>query len=831
MGLVRNTSIPVLLVLLCCFCLESDSAADTITSFEPIKDSDYIISNGNAFKLGFFSPVNSTNRYLGIWYNKKSDLPAQWVANRDKPLKDSSGVLTISADGNLVILNGQKEILWSSNVTNSVVNSSAQLLDSGNLVLRENTTGTIIWESVQHPTDTLLEKVKYSSNERTGEKLLLTSWKSPSDPSFGNFSSGIQHRSFFQIFIWKDGSPLWRSGPWNNRIFIGIPRDNSVFNGGFSLLVDNQDGTISLSFSYATEYMIQFVLTTEGNMVERYWDNEKDDWGIVWNALNSECDHYGTCGAFGSCTSWTSPICSCLPGFEPKNTEEWNRGNWTSGCSRRTPLQCERVNTTGGEASKMDGFLKLKMIKVPDLADSSPALEDNCRQQCLKNCSCIAYAYDIGTGCMSWTRNLIDIQKLSSGGVDLYIHVAYSELDKVGDTKKIVAITVIIGTFFISICTYFLWRWMTKQKARKTKAKEILLFNQGEARQKYHNDNLNQVRVQELPLFNLEKLASATNNFHLSNKLGQGGFGPVYRGELSNGQEIAVKRLSKASGQGLQEFMNEVIVISKLQHRNLVRLLGCCVEGDEKMLIYEYMLNKSLDAFLFDPNKEKLLDWKKRFNIIEGIGRGLLYLHRDSRLRIIHRDLKASNILLDKELNPKISDFGLARIFGGNEDQANTNRVVGTYGYMSPEYAMEGRFSEKSDVFSFGVLLLEIISGRRNTSFHHDEQCMSLLGFAWKLWNVDNIVALIDPMISEPCFEMEILRCIHVGLLCVQDFVKERPTISVVISMLKSEIVDLPHPKQPAFIEREIALYTESSQSSQSKCSINNVTVTVVAGR
>ena len=256
----------------------------------------------------------------------------------------------------------------------------------------------------------------------------LTSWKSPFDPSFGNFSSSVQHRSFFQVFIWKDGSPLWRSGPWNTRIFIGTPTYNSVFNNEFSLFVDNQDGTVSLSFSYAADNLFQYVLTTEGNMVERYWDNEKDDWRIVWNALNSECDHYGTCGAFGSCTSWTSPICSCLPGFEPKNTEEWNRGNWTSGCSRRTPLQCERVNTTGGEASKMDGFLKLKMMKVPDLADSSPALEDNCRQQCLKNCSCIAYAYDIGTGCMSWTRNLIDIQKFSNGGVDLYIRVAYSEL-------------------------------------------------------------------------------------------------------------------------------------------------------------------------------------------------------------------------------------------------------------------------------------------------------------------------------------------------------------------------------------------------------------------
>ncbi|XP_059436917.1 G-type lectin S-receptor-like serine/threonine-protein kinase At1g11330 [Corylus avellana] len=338
-----------------------------------------------------------------------------------------------------------------------------------------------------------------------------------------------------------------------------------------------------------------------------------------------------------------------------------------------------------------------------------------------------------------------------------------------------------------------------------------------------------QVKLQELPLFNLHELASAAKNFHQSNNLGQGGFGPVHKGKLTNGQEIAVKRLSRTSGQGIEEFMNEVVVISKLQHRNLVRLLGCCVEGEEKILVYEYMSNKSLDAFLFV--KPKLLDWRRCFNIMVGIGRGLLYLHRDSRLIIIHRDLKASNILLDEELNSKISDFGMARIFGGNKDQANTTRVVGTYGYMSPEYAMEGRFSEKSDVFSFGVLLLEMVSGRRNSSFYDDEQDMSLLGFAWKMWNANNIVALKDPMIREPCFEMEILRCIHVGLLCVQEFAEDRSSVSIVIFMLKSETLDLPQPKQPAFIERRIALDAGSSQHSLSKCSVNNVIVTMVQGR
>ncbi|GMY37170.1 G-type lectin S-receptor-like serine/threonine-protein kinase At1g11330 [Fagus crenata] len=815
MGLFRNTSMSVLLVLLCCFCLESGSAIDTITSSQTIKDKDYIISNGSAFKLGFFTPVNSTNRYLGIWYNKISKFTVVWVANREKPLNGSSGVLTVSDDGNLVVLDGQKEI-WSSNVTKSVVNSSAQLSDLGNLVLRENTTGDIIWESFQVPSDTFLPQMKISTNVKTGKKVQFTSWKSPSDPSIGSFSHGIQAQSLPQAFIWKEGSPYWRSGPWNKRKFIGIPYMDSVFLDGFSLVSD-EEGSFYFTFSFVTKNFTHFSLNNQGNMTLSFWDEGKEDWNVMWSSLQTVCDIYGKCGAFGfgSCNSQSSIICSCLRGFEPKNTEEWNSGNWTSGCVRRTPLQCERVNSSS-DAGKMDGFLKLNMMKVPDLADSSSARDlHECSQQCLESCSCIAYAYESGIGCMSWNRSLIDAQKFSISGSDLYIRVAYSEL----------------GTILISFCTYLLWRWMAKHKA-----KGIILLNSREARQKLPNDNLlgdnlNQVKVQELPLFNFEKLAIATNNFDISNKLGQGGFGPVYRGKLSDGQEIAVKRLSRTSGQGLEEFMNEVVVISKLQHRNLVRILGCCVEGGEKMLIYEYMPNKSLDTFLFVPPKENLLDWRSRFNIIEGIGRGLLYLHRDSRLRIIHRDLKASNILLDKELNPKISDFGMARIFGSNEDQANTNRVVGTYGYMSPEYAMQGQFSEKSDVFSFGVLLLEILSGRRNNSFFHDEQSLGLLGFAWKLWNADNIVALVDPMVFKPCFEEEILRCIHVGLLCVQEFSKDRPTVSVVISMLKSEIADLPRPKQPAFIERLTASDSESAQRSQGICSVNNVTVTMVQGR
>ncbi|CAK9153292.1 unnamed protein product [Ilex paraguariensis] len=330
----------------------------------------------------------------------------------------------------------------------------------------------------------------------------------------------------------------------------------------------------------------------------------------------------------------------------------------------------------------------------------------------------------------------------------------------------------------------------------------------------------------ELPLFSFASVSKATDSFSECNKLGEGGFGPVYKGISLGGLEVAVKRLSKRSGQGLEEFRNEITLIAKLQHRNLVRLLGCCIKEDENLLIYEYMPNKSLDFFLFDPNKKEMLDWGTRIRIIEGIAQGLLYLHQYSRLRIIHRDMKASNILLDGEMNPKISDFGMARIFGGNEVQANTKRIVGTYGYMAPEYALEGLFSVKSDVFSFGVLLLEILSGKKNTGFYNTDS-LNLLGFAWELWNTDRALELKDPSMGDSS-SSTLLRYINIGLLCVQENRNDRPTMSNVVSMISNELSPLPRPKHPAFsTSRNTARNTDSSQN----CSVNGLTVSMLEPR
>ncbi|RDX85763.1 Cysteine-rich receptor-like protein kinase 26, partial [Mucuna pruriens] len=266
--------------------------------------------------------------------------------------------------------------------------------------------------------------------------------------------------------------------------------------------------------------------------------------------------------------------------------------------------------------------------------------------------------------------------------------------------------------------------------------------------------------------FDFQTIIDATNNFADANKLGQGGFGPVYKGTLPNGEEVAIKRLSRGSGQGDIEFKNELLLGAKLQHRNLVRLLGFCLETGERIIVYEFLPHKSLDSFIFDPVKRLYLDWESRYKIIGGIAKGILYLHEDSRLCIIHRDIKASNVLLDEKMNPKISDFGMAKLFVIDQTLEKTNRVVGTQGYMAPEYVKYGHFSRKSD--------------------------------AWRNWREGNALNIVDRTLHNNSRD-EIMRCIHIGLLCVEENLANRPTMATVVIMLNSYSLALPVPSQPAY--------------------------------
>ncbi|XP_010529582.1 PREDICTED: cysteine-rich receptor-like protein kinase 11 isoform X2 [Tarenaya hassleriana] len=335
--------------------------------------------------------------------------------------------------------------------------------------------------------------------------------------------------------------------------------------------------------------------------------------------------------------------------------------------------------------------------------------------------------------------------------------------------------------------------------------------------------------------FDFKTIEDATNQFSLRNRLGQGGFGEVYKGTLPNGTEVAVKRLSKMSGQGAREFKTEVLLVAKLQHRNLVRLLGFCLEGEEKILVYEFVPNKSLDYLLFDTTKQEKLNWTTRYEIIVGIARGILYLHQDSRLTVIHRDLKTSNILLDAAMNPKIADFGTARIVGIDQTPAKTNRIVGTYGYMSPEYAMHGQFSTKSDVYSFGVLVLEIISGKMNSSFYEEDGSVgNLVTHAWRLWRSESPLELVDPVIGENYQGDDVTRCIHIALLCAQENPADRPVLSRIVLMLTSNSITLLVPRQPGFFlqsSRDREAVAAASADRSVPCSVDDASITVLVPR
>ncbi|XP_057987868.1 G-type lectin S-receptor-like serine/threonine-protein kinase At1g11410 isoform X4 [Hevea brasiliensis] len=747
------------------------SSRDTITINQTLHDGDFLISRENNFALGFFSTGSSSFRYLGIWYHKVREQTVVWVANRDDPIYGSSGVLSIDLYGNLVLhgYHNQKAPVWTTNVSVEVTDYCvAQLLDTGNLILVRDKSKSTVWESFDHPTDTMLPGMKLGLNRRTGMGRFPVSWRSADDPGTGNFSLQINPKGSPQVFIYWGIKYIWRSIAWPLKSYADI--SNVSF-------VNNQNETYVVYSVSDASVILRVILDYSGLLKKLIWHEKDGKWNEFWSVPKSPCDPYGHCGTYGICDpEFLSRRfeCDCLPGYEPKSPRDWHILKDASGGCVRKRLESTSLCGHG------EGFVKVANVKVPDTSAavwvSTNMSPRDCEKNCRRNCSCSAYAsIDIAgkeTGCLTWYGKLMDTVQNREEGYDIYVRVDAVELVRNKWSK----------------------RWL--DTIGNAYYKETSVENQVEA-----------------------------------NKLGQGGFGAVYKGKLSNGKEVAVKRLLKDSGQGIDEFKNEVLLIAKLQHQNLVKLIGCCIQGEEPMLVYEYMPNKSLDSFLFNETGRSILDWRKRFDIIVGIARGILYIHQDSRLRIIHRDLKTSNILLDEEMNPKISDFGLARIFEGDQTHEKTNRIVGTFGYMSPEYVVFGKFSTKSDVFSFGIILLEIVAGKKNNSFCQEDSYPSMIGKIWHLWREERAWEIVDSLLKHSCSPDEVLRCIQVGLLCVQEDVMERPTMSAIVLMLNSEI-SLPSPKQPAFTFRKSSIISSSSlKPKEGFCSVDEETITEVVCR
>ncbi|KAJ7968790.1 putative Kinase [Quillaja saponaria] len=354
-----------------------------------------------------------------------------------------------------------------------------------------------------------------------------------------------------------------------------------------------------------------------------------------------------------------------------------------------------------------------------------------------------------------------------------------SAFSVVSDTKRCSnggdkgTVSIIIGVVVGAVCIVILilgilwWKGCFKRKLERKDVKELEL---------------------QTGIFTLKQIRAATDDFHPSNKIGEGGFGPVYKGQLPDGTVIAVKQLSSKSRQGNREFLNEIGMISCLQHPNLVKLHVCCIEGDELLLVYEYLENNSLARALFGPEQKQLnLDWPTRLRICIGIARGLAFLHEESRLKVVHRDIKATNVLLDGDLNPKISDFGLAKL--DEEDKTHiSTRVAGTIGYMAPEYALWGHLTYKADVYSFGVVTLEIVSGKNNSSYVPVNDCLCLLDWACHLQQTRNFMELIDERLTSEVNNAEAERMVKVACLCTNASPSLRPTMSEVVNMLEGRI-------------------------------------------
>ncbi|KAK4572621.1 hypothetical protein RGQ29_030867 [Quercus rubra] len=631
---------------------------DTITPDKPIKDGETLVSNQKTFALGFFSPGNSNCRYVGIWYYQITEQTVVWVANRDNPLNDSSGILSINSQGNLVLHTQNQTLpIWSTNIasissTNYSI-SMAQLLDVGNLVLVQQHNQRVLWQSFDYPTNIFLPFMKVGLDRQTGLSRYLTSWESKDDPK----TDGIT-------------------------IMYGITEPD-VYS------------------------RIMYVLGESGTFGRYTWGDGK--WVKFWFDPQESCDIYLNCGPNSYCDPYKGDEfdCTCLPGFKPKSPLDWSIRDGSSGCVRK-----QRVST----CKSGEGFIKLASVKVPDTSiahvDMSLSLKQ-CEQECLRNCSCTAYTSadesEEGIGCLTWHGDLVDIRTFTNEGQDLYIRVDSIVLaqyaKKNGLARKtrmlaILGIPVAVMVLFVGSIVYWLVMKKKRGKRQSTDSYESSAYSLPNLEDFTSRRDLDGTRRDSnFPVFDLKNIIAATDNFSVANLLGKGGFGSVYKGLLQNGMEIAVKRLSKNSRQGIEQFKNEVVLIAKLQHRNLVRILGCCVQGEEKMLIYEYLPNNSLDSYIFD-----LGPWK------------------------------------------------------------------------------EGKAME-----------------------------------------------IVDPSLGETYPTDEVSRCIHIGLLCVQEHATDRPTMSTVVFMLSND-TPLPSPKQPAFIFKSTC-NTKDQTTIEGANSINEITITKIDGR
>ncbi|KAJ9694809.1 hypothetical protein PVL29_010335 [Vitis rotundifolia] len=746
---------------------------------------DYITSPDKSFTCGFYG-MGENAYWFSIWFTNSKERTVVWMANRNRPVNGRGSRISLQRDGTMMLRDADGLTVWETNTTSTDVDR-AELLDTGNLVLKDPR-GKILWQSFDFPTDTLLPN-----------QIFTTSTKLISILRRGDFSSG-----YFNLLFDNDNVlRMMYDGPEISRLYWPNP-DLDVFGNGRTNFNSSRTAVLDEMGRFLSSDKLSFNASDMGFGVKRRLTMDYDGnlrlyslnhstglWVISWKALSQQCKVHGLCGRNGICIYTPEPKCSCPPGYEVSDPSDWSKG-----CKSKFNQSCSQTQ-------------QFKFVELPqtdyygfDLNYSKSVSMEACRKICLDDCLCQGFGYRLtGEGNCYAKSTLFNGYKSPNFPGSLYLKLpvdvetsaptVLNGSDLICGSKEVEVVHS--SSVYDTVSKKIRWVYLYSF-ASAIGAIEVLFIVSGWwFLFRVHNvpssaeDGYGPISS-PFRRFSYTELKKATNNFKV--ELGRGGFGAVYKGVLEDERAVAVKKLGDAT-QGEGEFWAEVSTIGKIYHMNLVRMWGFCSEGRHRLVVYEHVENLSLDKHLFSTS---CLGWKERFNVAVGTARGLAYLHHECLEWVIHCDVKPENILLDNGFEPKIADFGLAKLSQrGGPGSGEFSRIRGTKGYMAPEWAMNLPITAKVDVYSYGVVVLEMVRGIRLSKWvgeDGEEQEAELTRFVRVVkrkieYGEDNWVEdTVDPRLKGKFSRQQAAMLVEIGISCVEEDRSKRPTMATVVQVL-----------------------------------------------
>ncbi|XVF55187.1 hypothetical protein PTKIN_Ptkin06aG0016700 [Pterospermum kingtungense] len=751
------------------------------SSLDVENESDYLVSPTGTFTGGYYKV--GTNAYcFSIWFTNSVDKTVVWMASRDKPVNGKQSKLTLYETGNLVLLDADGSIVWSTE-TSSNVAAELRLLETGNLVLVDRAEN-VIWESFDFPTDTLLATQHLSKNTT------LVSMRSK-----GTYLSGFYNLKFDDnnVLDLVYNGPMLSSVYWPDSVLTIFRNGRNPYNSS-RIAVLNGIGSFRSSDSFmfdASDYGVgvkrRLTLDYDGIMRLYSLDESTGSWKLSWRpSYLDACMVQGLCGDNGICRYNPLPTCICPSGFKRNDPSDWSKG-----CSPLFNLTCDPSELDFVELRKTDYY-------GYDLESYGAGIAlETCRDRCLKDCKCQGFGYALDGQGQCYPKNALrNGYRTPRTRIIMYIKVPKRMVNSLvepgmvttnvlncsteqlvvghnsfqggkssrnGYMKYLIAFAASVAGIEM-ICIGLGWWYVLRNRAEDAVNAGYIALALGFKR------------------FTYLELKRATKNFKV--EIGKGGFGTVYKGVLEDERVVAVKRLEGVL-QGDAQFWAEVSIIGKINQRNLVKLWGFCAENKHKILVYEYVDNGSLDKMLF-LDSPMVLEWDQRYNIAVGTAKGLSYLHEECLEWVLHCDVKPQNILIDSQFEPKVADFGMSMLFKDGNDKG-FSKVRGTRGYLAPEWMMNQKIDAKADVYSYGIVLLELLTGKSASAASQDKECSDFVELVTENIREEELEKIIDPKLEGKYNKEQLKRMVEVAMLCIKDDRSTRPAMSKVVELLTGD--------------------------------------------